>query len=355
MKRRTPKQTLAQKLREPNVAYLLGAGASFCAGLPGTVKLTSLIRSELRSECRATFERITGCLSESGVENPTIEEVLSELCHRFSGAGTEPAEKLRCEAAFREACQCIQRVLEVDHPTEYHKDFVVRAVSRREAEPATKAPPVQIFTTNYDLLLELACEESDVVVINGFEGIFRRRWNPASFDCDIGRATSHPQTPRFEHSARHIRLYKLHGSLSWFEDEGGFCEDKPSPGSERVPLIIYPSRLKYAESTRSPFDWLFRRFGAALQEAKLLICIGYGFGDDTLNHYIFAQLRNRLSLLALSKEPIDALGTFGAHRRLSVINEKSTIIDGHQQGSATDLWAFERFATWLPALKEKRA
>lgn len=352
-KKDTLENVLKQKIRDPKIIYLLGGGASFCAGLPGIFKLTDLVPSSLRNESRSTFDEIERFLADNGIKNPNIEELLSELYYRLSGAGLGHLNKKRFKTTFEEVCQCIQNTLRIDGPTEYHKEFVLRIVNRREAEPAKKAPPVQIFTTNYDLLIELACEESHIVAINGFEGIFYRRWNPGCFDYDIGKATTHAQTPRFEPSARHIRLYKLHGSLSWFEDNGQFYEEKPKSESKRIPLVIYPSRLKYAESIRPPFDWLFRRFSAGISEANLLICIGYRFADDNLNQYIFTGLDNGLSLLVLSKEPIDVLASRSTHPRVSVINEESTIIDGNDQREVTDLWAFEKFARWLPALKEK--
>ena len=352
-KKHTLKETLAQKLREPNTVFLLGGGASFCAGFPSISQLRDLVRSRLYDVPRSTFDEIIRSLTDTGIENPNIEEVLSELYHRLRSAGLGHRNKERFKATLEDICQCIQNILNVDVSTEYHKDFVLRIVSRREAEPAEKAPPVQIFTTNYDLLIELACEESHIVAINGFEGFFHRRWNPCCFDYDIGKATTHAQSPRFEPSARHIRLYKLHGSISWFEANGQFYEEKPTLKSKRISLIIYPSRLKYAESIRPPFDWLFRRFGAAVSDANLLICIGYRFADEHLNQYIFTGLDKGLSLLVLSKEPIDALGHRANHHRVSVINEEGTIIDGKDQSEVTELWAFEKFAKWLPALREK--
>ncbi len=353
-KKDTLENVLKKKLAGPKIIYLLGAGASFCAGLPGTLQLADAVRSQLLNMPRSMFEEITQfLLDNNGIENPNIEEILSELYHRLSGAGLGHRNRERLKTTFEEVCQCIQNILKVDAPTEYHKDFISRIVSRREAEPAKKAPPAQIFTTNYDLLIELACEESHMVAINGFEGIFRRRWNPGCFDYDIGRATTHAKTPRFELSARHILLYKLHGSLSWFEDNGEFYEDNTPLVSKRNPLIIYPSRLKYAESIRPPFDWLFRKFGAEVSGANLLICIGYRFADTNLNQYIYTGLNNGLSLFVFSKEPIDALVDKSTHPRVSMINEESTIIEGKKQNVATDLWAFEKFAKWLPALKEK--
>jgi len=352
-KKYTLENVLKKKLAEPQIIYLLGAGASFCAGLPGTLRLADIVRSQLPNMPRSTFEEITQLLLDNSIKNPNIEDILSELYHRLIAVGSTHREKERYKATFGEVCQCIQSILKVDSSTEYHKAFVLRLANRREAEPAKKAPPVQIFTTNYDLLIELACEESHKVAINGFEGIFHRRWDPGCFDYDIGRATTHAQTPRFEPSARHILLYKLHGSLSWFEDNGEFCEGNTSLVLKRTPLIIYPSRLKYAESIRPPFDWLFRRFGDAVSKAKLLICLGYRFADKNLNQYIYAGLNNGLSLFVFSKEPIDALIYKSTHPRVSMINEESTIIEGKDQNAVIDLWAFEKFAKWLPALKEK--
>ena len=344
---------LRRKLGDPNTIFLLGAGASSCAGLPGVLQLTDIVRSKLRGTASSIIEEIIRFLTDNGIENPSIEEALSELCHRLSTVALARQEKDKYKSTFEAICQCIQNALKVDTSTEYHKEFVKRLVSRRDAEPAKKAPPIQIFTTNYDLLIELACEESGIVVINGFEGIFLRRWNPGCFDYDIGKATTHVKTPRFESSARHIRLYKIHGSLSWFEDRGQFYEEKPYPEFKKTPLIIYPSRLKYAESICPPFDWLFRKFSAAVNSANQLISIGYRFADMHLNQYIFAGLDNGLSLLVLSKEPIDSLACKSAHPRVSIINEKSKIIDGNNLNETTNLWTFEIFAKWLPALKEK--
>jgi hypothetical protein len=349
----TLKNVLKKKIREPRIIYLLGGGASFCAGLPGLFRLTELVQSGLDNTSSSVFDEIMQSLVDNNIENPNIEEVLSELYHRLTTTGLGHDDKEQLKTTLKAICQCIQNNLKVDGSSEYHKEFLQRLVSRREAEPTKKAPPVQIFTTNYDLLIELACEELRLVLINGFEGVFHRCWNPGCFDYDVGKTTTHPKTPRFEPSARHIRLYKLHGSLSWFKDNAEFYEEKPSSMSSRIPLIIYPSRLKYTESIRPPFDWLFRRFSDAVSKAKLLICIGYRFADKHLNQYIDIGLNNGLSLLVFSKEPIDALVNKSTFPQVSILNEETTIINGINQNEVNDLWDFKKFAKWLPALKEK--
>jgi len=195
---------LAHKLHDPGPVFLLGAGASFCAGLPGVRGLTELVRSKLRGTNQTAFKEVIHFLIDNGIDNPNIEEILSELFHRLSGLDLSTKERSRLTELFRKICLLIKDALLIDTPTEFHIEFMKRIVSRRKAEPAKKAPPIQIFTTNYDLLIELACEAQGISAINGFEGIFKRRWNPACFDLDIGKATDHAKTPRFESSSRHI-------------------------------------------------------------------------------------------------------------------------------------------------------
>jgi hypothetical protein len=346
-------KVLTQKLRDPRSIFLLGAGTSFCAGLPGVLGLTELIHTKLRGTTRATFEEILSFLIDNGIDNPNIEEILSELFHRLNTLDLPTKERIRLTELFEKAYLLIKDALLIDAPTEFHNEFMKRVVCRRKAEPAKKAPLVQIFTTNYDLLIELSCEALGIIAINGFEGIFKRRWNPACFDQDIGKATDHAKTPRFEPSARHIRLYKLHGSLSWYKQNGEFYEN-PNLTPDKIPLIIYPSRLKYAESIRPPFDWLFRKFSSAIYQANLLICIGYRFADAHINQLIFSGLDNGLSLLALSKGPIKVLSERSTHPHVSILNEHTSVIDGITLNSISELWAFEKFACWFPALKEDK-
>jgi len=351
---RTIEDRLAQRLSDPNIVYLLGAGCSSCAGLPGTVGLTQVVESELRGEAATVFQEVKRCLVVTGIEEPNIEEILSELQHRLDAKGTRRSRRDRYRHAHDAACRCIRNALLVDQSTEHHKGFIERLVSRRRAEPAPGAPPVRIFTTNYDLLIELACEECDVVFVNGFEGVFRRHWMPSCFEYDVGKQTLHAKTPRFEQSARHVRLFKLHGSLSWSDEKGVVCELEPSRASEGSPVIIYPSRLKYAASVVPPFDWLLLTFGGVLSTARVLVSVGYSYADANLNQYIYNGLDQGLHLVALSREPIGALADRAKNPQVSILNEEATIIDGVAQDRTINLWAFEEFCAWLPAVTRRK-
>ena len=77
-------------------------------------------------------------MTDNGIGNPNVEELLSELSHRLSGVGLGHRNEERLKTTLDEVCQRIQNILKVDSPTEYQKDFVLRMVSRREAESARK-------------------------------------------------------------------------------------------------------------------------------------------------------------------------------------------------------------------------
>jgi hypothetical protein len=97
-KKRILKETLAHKLREPNTVFLLGGGASFCAGLPGIAQLTDLVLSKLDNTPRSTFEEVILFLTDRGIENPTIEEIPSELYDRLSGVALTRRDRERFSA-----------------------------------------------------------------------------------------------------------------------------------------------------------------------------------------------------------------------------------------------------------------
>ncbi len=88
---------------------------------------------------------------------------------------------------------------------------------------------------------------------------------------------------------RWARLWKMHGSINWSEDENGKIHHRSSPGSKQ---LIYPSHLKYDESRRMPYLAILDRLRTFLgQPAAILIVSGYSFGDEHLNEVILQGLQ----------------------------------------------------------------
>src|SRR5690606_34698468 len=128
-----------------------------------------------------------------------------------------------------------------------------KLVSARQ--PGQAAP--WVFTTNYDLAIEWAAESIDLQVVNGFLGIHGRRFSPQSFDLGF-RNTQARGEARF--GIYNIYLAKLHGSLSWREDNTQVYEVQAGIADKEIQdflndetktklgLMVMPRAAKYMET-----------------------------------------------------------------------------------------------------------
>lgn len=158
-----------------------------------------------------------------------------------------------------------------------HNDFAawVKKVSR--------TAPLEIFTTNYDILFERAFEAARVPVFDGFVGTHNPFFYPECFDDDGLLPTS-----------KWIRLWKLHGSVNWCLEDGAsgkrIIRSQPSVSGE----LILPSQRKYDESRKQPYVAYMDRMSRLLNmDHALLITCGYSFGDEHINAILYGALDNR--------------------------------------------------------------
>jgi hypothetical protein len=177
--------------------------------------------------------------------------------------------------------------------------------------------PLRVFTLNYDLCIEKACSESGVE--RGFgDG---KQWDWRIFDNE-------------EQISSSIFLYKLHGSVDWTRDNNGCLTYKDRNISpDNIEIIFGTSyKLQYIDPFLF-FAYEFRK--RTLSEAKIIICIGYGFGDEHINGIITQALNNnkdrKLLIISPSKEPTEEARRIGKILGLEV---KDNII--HQNLSAKE-------------------
>lgn len=148
-----------------------------------------------------------------------------------------------------------------------------------------------IFSLNYDTLVEQASDATGVVLLDGFVGTQCRVFRPESWEQDLyfPAETTEGRVHRFD---RVLHLYKLHGSITWtshrrsIEDPYGIRSSAFDPKSTQ-PILIFPTPAKYSETLGLPYSELFRRFANALvRPQSVLFTIGYGFGDEHVNAII---------------------------------------------------------------------
>jgi hypothetical protein len=135
---------------------------------------------------------------------------------------------------------------------------------------------VELFTTNYDLLLEEAMERARTPYFDGFSGSRNAFFDPSSISSN-------------DLPAKWIRLWKLHGSINWSKNDKG---EIVRASGEAEGTMVYPSHIKYDQTQSAPFSSLFERLKNFLLEPDtLLLTTGFSFADA----HITAKLDECLS------------------------------------------------------------
>lgn len=207
--------------------------------IPGIDGITAAVRERLAaSPHKEPFEVLCGHFVTNGRGEPSVEDLLTHIRSLRQVAGSDAIRGLKAadlDDLDREICETIVRVVNKMLPgndTPYHKVAAwIGAIARTH--------PVEIFTPNYDLLIEQALEETRVPYFDGFVGTYRAFFDPYAMEEDA--------LP-----ARWARLWKLHGSINWRQDQEGVVSRSPEvSGAER--RVIHPSHLKYDESRQMPY------------------------------------------------------------------------------------------------------
>ena len=279
--------SLSSKLatRSRHVCFFLGAGVGRSCGLPDVGSLQNIVLDALGDADRTLLDR--------QLQNNNLEGALSRI-RRIANliSGDETVDGLTADTARdldRSICQQIARALNIDAEDNDPVICLAAWLAR-----ASYHLPVELFTVNYDLLLENALETMRVPYFDGFIGTLN-----AAFHTELVEAlpgSSAETLPSF-----FVRLWKLHGSLNWIWNDDGQIVRIGQPAPNDLPAAIYPSDTKYDDSRRVPFLVLQDRFRRALNQPETLVLIcGYSFSDDHLNEMIFeaATRRERSEFLA---------------------------------------------------------
>ncbi|WP_138420415.1 SIR2 family protein [Aquibacillus sediminis] len=153
--------------------------------------------------------------------------------------------------------------------------------------------PLNVFTTNYDLLIERTFESISAHYINGFTGVVNRLFDPSVFRLRYVDDENRYRE-KWDPVSRFARLYKLHGSINWFFNGEYISEhignETEFNGGETV---IYPTINKHNQSLQTPYSELFRELSINLQKPNTtMIILGYGFPDEHINQLIQQALSN---------------------------------------------------------------
>lgn len=246
--------------------------------LPDMSGLTKLISdNHIKDTATSPYKRLIDELVKAGKNTKNLEDVLTYIRSMkevsTGGGNVRGFTEGELSTLETEICTTISSAVTKDLPegNNSYRKFArwVGAIDREV--------PVEVFTTNYDLLLEQAFEEQSVPYFDGFSG---SRY--PFFDI---HSVEDNRLPRYW-----ARLWKLHGSVNWKSVKGEVCRvSKDVVGS---PELIYPSKLKYDQSRKMPFLAMSDRLSSFLlqPQAVLFVC-GYSFSDEHINDTIINALK----------------------------------------------------------------
>lgn len=261
------------------IGILLGAGAPVSINIgspenwmpliPNVIGLTKAVREDLPPADLTVFNEI-----EASIPDKNFEKVLSKIRALADVIGTSKVYNYDSDDFIRlteNICDSIQKVVDKElpkAPTPYSELISwINGINRKFG--------VEIFTTNYDLLLEQALEAAKTPYFDGFSGARNAFFDPSS----ISRNDLPP---------RWVRLWKLHGSIGWDISENQ--EVTRIPHSKNTNMV-YPSHIKYDQTQAAPFSSLFERFKNFLLEPDTLtIASGFSFADAHISSKIIESL-----------------------------------------------------------------
>ncbi|WP_424359664.1 SIR2 family protein [Methanocella sp. MCL-LM] len=323
-----------------NIGFIFGAGTSKEAGYPIMKDLTINVIDQLDFQERCSLEKV---LKDELIDydlsggTPDIEIILSLLSknqnnRKYSGI-------INLEKTIRS--NIIQDLLNIKDPNlEHHIKFfsAIKKIFNNTHET------IWIFTTNYDILFEMAAMEAKIPIYNGFEGIFNRYFDIERFNLSYGKIDT-----RFRHfNEPNIKLYKLHGSLSWFKRNGSITEisDFRSQSKDSLSLIL-PRKEKVLDTLDNPYDLLFTHASRVIgDKCKYLVSCGYSYRDQHINdQLIIPKLReNKIQLIALFGDMPDSIDNLTSYNSFGYVSTNIKKIGKNPIVEQSKCWKFSEFA-----------
>ena len=272
------RKQIMERLTAPDTCYLLGAGCSKCADKPLIRELTRSVLEKADHELSALFKT----LKRVNDRNPTVEDLINCLLRyrdvlTISDTEITDLDTDKIDKWIQEIRRKIVATIEDDWiPSEYHRRFFSRLkLSNRHRD---------IFSLNYDTVIESSLDDERLSYIDGFRGS-----NWAWFDPQV-----------FEESNSSFRIFKLHGSVNWIRDKQEVI--RRTAKRQDDPIVVYPSEQKYIETKFGIYEELMMQFRNRLRKNKqnnCLVTLGYSFNDAHINEAICDSIVARGSYLTV--------------------------------------------------------
>lgn len=300
---------LASLIQSEHLCLLLGSGLT--AGVAtalGTAAPTMPFEDLGTSFDDKLRNAATSAAESTGRGKPNLEDLLA--CARTLGEGLSIQAHERADEVRKAYVSRLKKLLLDVLAAE--RDLTTKLADGHTGDTtgvyslllsAASRPPSQgrleLFTTNYDRLIEHVCDQLGLRLVDRFVGSMTPRFRSSRLSVDM-----HYDPPGIRGEPRYlegvVRYTKLHGSLDWRNRNGQVCRAALPFGADDVhpeatlkadddseALLIFPNPAKDVETTGYPYADLHRDFSASLcRPNTVVMTYGYGFGDEHLNRVI---------------------------------------------------------------------
>lgn len=312
-----------------NVNFIIGAGASI-----GAIKTLGDFENDITKLIK-DFQR------ENSIDS---KQAIANKLNLFLKCSIDPNKSLidgnvNVEKGVNDTLNQYKRFIQI-----IYKLLLLRGSDRLPKK-------INIFTTNYDLFFECACEELRIIYNDGGIGNIKRYFSSKNFQKRVYQLSD---SYSFEYETPVINLIKLHGSLNWYlndkdsdiyikneicvselniekiDDKGFIVENTNVP-------IILPTKQKFIRTLMEHTYYDLARFysNELEREHSVLFCFGFSFADEHIRSITQRALGNpSLSLLIFPysvEDELKMIEYFSNFPNVKIIriekNDESTKVD----------------------------
>jgi SIR2-like domain len=233
-------------------------------------------------------------------ENPAIQPLIDKLNAFYKKENTEYLKKLTTETVNYIYWIIFWNLKSIQYLTSNHLDALTKACSD------SAITQIDIFTLNHDTAIEETLELNHLKFTDGFK------------ETANGIKSFYSET--YDIKENKIRLFKLHGSIDWRENENKI-QIRTNSDITKFPITRKPKFLigtfnKMLSYTSGIYAELYHKFYRYLPESEFLIASGYSFGDKGINARIITWLykyeKAKLIIISPEKENIFYSNSRGA-------------------------------------------
>jgi hypothetical protein len=239
--------------------------------------------ANIEDQIRSALALLEGLKVQNDAGADTVRDAINRVLLEFLKSILAGERGLAVDAAPDD------RELAELHLQSFLMSFASRSASRER---------LNIFTTNYDRLVEHASDLAGLRIIDRFVGALNPVFRSSRVEVDVHyNPPGIRGEPRFLEGV--VRLTKLHGSVDWYLDlenkslrRRGIPFGAPEnhtdiPVNPLETAMIYPNPAKDVETSEYPYAELFRDLASAIcRPNSVLVTYGYGFGDDHINRVL---------------------------------------------------------------------